>query len=149
MVDKSNRQWTLFAILASCNLDAPFQPIMKSAGENKIGAALTQGKNMLVGSKRTAPKALLALLDSEATDDLTKPAQELKESGIGALAIGGSGADQGQLKTIAGNPENVLTPTGFSNLPSVLGSTIGKVNNSEFLHLTRLFLVLLYLSIPF
>ena len=106
---------------------------MKSIGQNNIGEALTKGKDMLVASKRTSPKLLLVSLDSKATDDISKPAKELKDAGIGTVAVGGSGADQGQLNTIAGNPENVVSAPGYTELPSALESTVEKVNNSKLL----------------
>ena len=110
---------------------------MKSVGENNIGAALRQGKGMLVDSKRTAPKVLLALLGSKATDDVSIPAKELRDAGIGTVAIGGGNADQAQLNTIAGKPENVVASPNYAELPSSLGSVVEKVNKSK---LSQLFL---------
>lgn len=104
---------------------------MKSVAQNNIGTALTQGKDMLIGSKRSAPKVLLALLDSKATDDVNRPAKELKDAGVSAVAIGGSGADQDQLNIIAGKPENVVLAPSYSKLPLAMGPVIGKVNNSK------------------
>jgi hypothetical protein len=109
----------------------PIRQILKSAGGNNIGAALRQGKGMLVGSKRTAPKVLLALLDSKATDDVSLLAKELKDAGIGTVAIGGNKADQAQLNTIAGKPENVVTAPSYTELPSALAPVVGKVNQSK------------------
>jgi hypothetical protein len=104
---------------------------MKSTGQNNIGAALAQGKAMLAGSKRSAPKVLLALLDSKATDDVSKPAKELRDSGVGTVAVGGSDADRAELNTITGKPENVVSASSYAELPSVLKSVVEKINNSK------------------
>ena len=86
---------------------------------------------MLLGSKRAAPKVLLALTDSKSTDDVSQPAKQIRDAGIGVVAVGGNSADPAQLNTIAGKPENAVTTPGFSKFPSVLGSVVGKLNNSK------------------
>ena len=99
---------------------------------NNFGSALRQGKNMLVGGKRQVPKTLLAMLNSKATDDLSKPSQELRDAGVGVVcACGSDQVDQSQLNTIAGGPENVVSTTSFSQFPSILGSVTGKLNDGR------------------
>ena len=113
-------------------VDAAIRQIIYPNGDNSVGAALTQAKLVLDRSKRTVPKVVVLLLDNKAADDLTKPAKDLKDSGVGVVAIAGSGdVDQAQLNTIAVSPKNVVSTTSYSKLPSILGTVIEKINNGK------------------
>lgn len=115
------------------HVDAGIRQIFYPNGDNSVGAALTQAKNVLDRSKRrVVPKVVVLLLDNKAADDVTKPSKGLKDSGIGVVAIAGSSdVDQAQLNMITGTPENIVTTTSYSKLPSILGTVIEKINNSK------------------
>ena len=115
------------------NVDARIRLIPYPNGDNSVGAALTQAKIVLDRRKTPVrPKIVVLLLDNKAADDVTTPSKGLKDSGIGVVAIGGSSdVDEAQLNTITGTPENIVTTTSYSKLPSVLGIVIEKINNSK------------------
>ena len=125
-------------------IDAAIRQIIYPNGDNSVGAALTQAKNVLDRSKRSVPQVVVLLLENKAADDVSNPAKGLRDSGIGVVAIAGSGdVDQAQLNIITGTPENVVTTTSYSKLPSILGTVIEKINNSklfEFLVLMHFFI---------
>jgi collagen type XII alpha len=123
------------------HVDAAIRQVVYPNGDNSVGAALTQAKKVLDGSKRAVPKLVVLLLDNKAADDVSNPAKELKNSGVGVVSIAGSGdVDQGQLNTISGTPEYVVTTTSYSKLPSIMGTVIEKINTS----MLGEFLVLFY-----
>jgi hypothetical protein len=114
------------------HVDAGIRQITYPNGDNSVGGALTQAKIVLDRSKRTVPKVVVLLLDNKAADDVSNPSKGLKISGVGVVAIAGSGdVDQAQLNIITGTPENVVTTTSYSKLPSILGTVIEKINNSK------------------
>ncbi len=117
-------------------VDAAIRQILYPNGDNSVGAALTQAKNVLDRSKRPVPQVVVLLLDNKAADDVSNPAKGLRDSGIGVVAIAGSGdVDQAQLNIMTGIPENVVTTTSYSKLPSILGTVIEKINNSKLFEL--------------
>lgn len=114
------------------HVNAAIRQIIYPNGDNSVGAALTQAKNVLAQSKRTVPKVVVLLLDNKAADDVNTPAKGLKDSGIRVVAISGSGdVDQAQLIIITGTPDNVVSTTSYSKLPSILGTVIQKINNCK------------------
>ena len=116
------------------SVNAAIRQIPYPNGDNSVGAALLQAKELLANSKRQVPKVLVVLLDNKAADDLSRPSLELKNQVIGVVSIGGSGdVDLSQLNVITTSPENVVTTNSYSNLPSILGTVIEKINNSKFL----------------
>jgi collagen type XII alpha len=123
------------------HVDAAIRQVVYPNGDNSVGAALTQAKKVLDGSKRAVPKLVVLLLDNKAADDVSNPAKELKNSGVGVVSIAGSGdVDQGQLNTISGTPEYVVTTTSYSKLPSIMGTVIEKINTSKLGEFLVLFL---------
>ena len=116
------------------HVEAAIRQIIYPNGDNSVGAALTQAKIILDGSQRTVPKVVVLLLDNKAADDVSQPGKQLRDSGMGVVAIAGSGdVDQAQLNVITGRPENVVTTTAYSKLPSILGIVVEKINNSKLL----------------
>lgn len=114
------------------NVDASIRQVIYPNGDNSVGAALKQAKTAIDKSKRIVPKVVVLLLDNKAADDVSLPSKALKDSGIGIVAIAGSGdVDQAQLNVITGSPENVVTTTSYSKLPSILGTVIEKINNGK------------------
>ncbi|KAG8508252.1 LOW QUALITY PROTEIN: Collagen alpha-3(VI) chain, partial [Galemys pyrenaicus] len=63
------------------------------------------------------PRLLVLLTGGPSQDAVSRPAQELKHSGILALAVGSPAADQAQLEEIAFDPSLVFVPAEFRGAP--------------------------------
>ncbi|XP_054556155.1 collagen alpha-3(VI) chain isoform X3 [Talpa occidentalis] len=63
------------------------------------------------------PRLLVLITGGRSQDEVSRPAQELKRSGILTFAVGSKAADQAQLEEIAFDPSLVFVPAEFRAAP--------------------------------
>lgn len=78
--------------------------------------------------EEAVPQFLILVTGGKSTDDVTRPAQQLKSTMVAPIAIGSRNADPNELRQIALKPELTYTVNSFQQLPSVEQQLIASVN---------------------
>lgn len=105
------------------------------------GKALNAAFNQLykVNSRQGVPNILIVLTDGKSYDDVTAPAQKLRDSGVTIFAIGvGKGSDLNQLKSIATDPdaEHMFVVKNFDLLDTIIKTIKEKACEGTFKHMS-------------
>lgn len=79
--------------------------------------------------EEAVPQFLILVTGGKSTDDVTRPAHQLKSIMVAPLAIGSRNADPNELRQIALKPELTYTVNSFQQLPSVEQQLIASVNS--------------------
>ncbi|XP_030194980.1 collagen alpha-3(VI) chain isoform X9 [Gadus morhua] len=78
--------------------------------------------------EEAVPQFLILVTGGKSTDDVTRPAHQLKSSMVAPIAIGSRNADANELRTIALKQELTYTVDSFQQLPSVEQQFFASVN---------------------
>ena len=117
-------------------------------GGTNTGAALKRAKDLFVKSARAGvPNIAIVITDGKSRDDISEPAQKLRDSGVSVFTVGvGKNYDLKELQEIATDPDSQHVFKGeFDAINSLVESIIdmackGRVDISSTLFLMFLFL---------
>ena len=94
------------------------------------------------------PNTLIVVSDGKSMDDVTGPAQTLRDSGVTIFAIGvGRGIDKNELKNIATDPdeEHMFVVQKFDDLDSIIKTIKDKACQGMYEHFFNLLTFCFYL----
>ncbi|XP_042345729.1 collagen alpha-6(VI) chain-like [Plectropomus leopardus] len=105
------------------DLKSAVERVRHDGGGTETGKALSSmGKRFKRGLPprvHRVPEYLIVITDGESSDDVKKPAKELRDQGIIIYAIGVKDSNQTELQEIAGDPKRAIFVRDFDALKSI------------------------------
>ncbi|XP_078391912.1 collagen alpha-6(VI) chain-like [Cetorhinus maximus] len=113
-------------------LERAIQRISQITGNTNTGHALTYMKHFTNEAKRTSvPRFLITITDSQSQDDVTTPAEELRQQGVIVYAVGVGDIKKDELQLIADDNERAFHMRNIDALSYVKNSIVRDICSKE------------------
>ncbi|XP_041039948.1 collagen alpha-6(VI) chain-like [Carcharodon carcharias] len=113
-------------------LERAIQQISQITGNTNTGHALTYMKRFTNEAKRTSvPRFLITITDRQSQDDVTTPAEEIRQQGVTVYAVGVGDIKENELQLIAGDNERVFYMRNIDALSHVKNSIARDICSKE------------------
>uniref|UniRef100_A0A8D0CSM8 VWFA domain-containing protein n=1 Tax=Sander lucioperca TaxID=283035 RepID=A0A8D0CSM8_SANLU len=126
--DDPTLQFDLTASSNVDNMETSVKTIRHEGGGTETGKALKSMGPHFRRAMQTrghkVPEYLIVITDGESTDDVTAPAEELRQQGVIIFAIGVKESNQAQLVDIAGDSKRTIQVNNFDALKSIKNNII-------------------------
>ena len=128
---RSDLQFNFKQYTTQAQIETAINNIKYPGSRTKTGQALTMAKDQLFNDVRpNVPRVLVVLTDGRSNDDVVKPSEELRNTGIIIFAIGlGKNYNKKQLISMA-TEENVLT-ADFPDIMTIVTALQTKLCKGE------------------
>ncbi|XP_077361549.1 collagen alpha-1(XII) chain-like [Festucalex cinctus] len=126
-------EWDLNTHMTEAALVDAIRNVRYLGGGTPTGAALTfvlqNSFRPEVGSRAGVAKVVILVTDGMSTDNVTLPAQALRDAGIEVFAVGVANADEDELRTIASPPldTHVFNVADFGVISDILGNLTSNI----------------------
>ncbi|XP_064200312.1 collagen alpha-6(VI) chain-like [Anguilla rostrata] len=136
--DHPELEFGLTNYTSSSSLETAVKNIRQDGGGTEIGRALTFMGPLFKDASKTrgekVPKYLIVITDGKSTDSVEQPAKELRDQGVIIYAIGvigDAGADEDELRQIAGSPERKFFINDFDALKPIKDEIVTDICSKE------------------
>ncbi|KAJ1101693.1 hypothetical protein NDU88_006758 [Pleurodeles waltl] len=133
--DYPNIEFTISEYTSQKSLKKAVQSIDQLGGGTSTGAALTYMKSLFIKAADDRPhkvsQSLVIITDGESQDQVTEPAEELRDDGITIYAIGVQSAIKEQLRDIAGSDDKMFFVNNFDSLNLIKHELVQEICSPE------------------